>query len=408
MNNNNLKYDFNLENKKSNNNKSHYIGARALFDPLFIPDSLINRSKEEDMIRGLLKDSTEDGFPTNISIYGMKGIGKTVLINKSIRDLKQIFYDNNKEPKNEIFLPIYINCESKEFEEILFNIAERLMNFKKMDLNYDFILNSDLVKIWNLIKLAIQKIKTPIILFLDSLEFIEPHIANKLTIFNKSEKIIQITSFNMPKCSPYLYEYEKPDWRLELGIYSNKDLLKISQDRCALAFKTPIEIDLHKFIIDLVTQFDKKIPGPIINILRELYPLIENSNNLSKENSEHKSHIIDANRVRDLCRYQFEGFSIDELTIADFVSETDVLERIFLDNLCNYFYQTNKYYINFQELKEKYILACESIEVKMNDESFYRTIKDLEKNTNYFWRVKSFSIFGSTEYSSVYTFKTNE
>lgn len=36
------------------------------------------------------------------------------------------------------------------------------------------------------------------------------------------------------------------------------------------------------------------------------------------------------------------------------------------------------------------------------------TIKDLEKNTNYFWRVKSFSIFGSTEYSSVYTFKTNE
>jgi len=35
-------------------------------------------------------------------------------------------------------------------------------------------------------------------------------------------------------------------------------------------------------------------------------------------------------------------------------------------------------------------------------------INDLEKNTNYFWRVKSFSIFGSSEYSQPYTFKTME
>ncbi|MHA1339398.1 MAG: hypothetical protein ACTSRZ_04190 [Promethearchaeota archaeon] len=346
-----------------------YIGAKALFDPFFIPEKLINRSKEEKYVKGLLKDAAEDRFSANIGIYGMRGVGKTVLINKAVKEVKQILLKQNENEGR--ILPIYVNCESKEFDQILFNIAETLAKYIGIEIDPEFILTSDSSKIWNLIKLLVQKVNEPIVLFMDSFEHIEPHLGNKLSIFCKTEKIIQINSFNLLKSSPFLYEFEKPDFKLQLGIYSNNNLLQISQDRCEVAFLKPIDLGLQKFIIDLIIQFDKCIPGPVINILREIYPLLE-SNSMSRKNS------INSCKIRDLCRYQFEGFSVDELTIADYINETSIVERIFLDNVCNYFYHSDEYYIDFKNLKEKFIMACESIEINMNEKSFYKILSNLE------------------------------
>jgi len=70
-----------------NNNKINYFGPKALFDPNFIPPSLLYRKKEEQTLHSILSDSISDDFCLNILYQGINGIGKKVIVNKVINDL---------------------------------------------------------------------------------------------------------------------------------------------------------------------------------------------------------------------------------------------------------------------------------------------------------------------------------
>lgn len=342
--------------------KDKFIGPRALYDKFYIPDRLVDRKKEEHSLFGLLNDAVVDQFSAQISLFGLKGVGKTVLINKSLKkmtELKSINYENN-------VLAIYANCEGKDLEQILFTIINSLAKKLNYDIDSQLILSSDLKRLWNLCKLLISKLKQQIIIFLDSVEYLNPNIINKVCNFAKTESIIVIQSYNIPKSSPILIDVNQPDYKLELGIYSNKSLLEIGQDRCKVAIKNPVEDELLKYVVDLTSLFDKKVPGSIMKVLRDLYPILEHN------------RIIDTSQVRDVCRYQFEGFSVDELGIADFISNSDILERVFLDNICGYFIRSNSYYISSLELQQNYQLACESLEESVSAAKYQSSIKQMQ------------------------------
>ncbi len=357
-----------------NSGKDVYIGPRALFDPFFIPDHLFDLEKDERNLCGLLSDAIIDNFPASISIYGIQGVGKTVLVNKTIESISR---ENSKINKNKIqFLPLLINCTSKDSHQIVFSMLNSLVNTLNSQINLgfeltpEFVLKSDISQLWNLFKFLNSKTKNiPKIYFLDSVEFSKPKIINKIMTAAISEPFILINSFNVPKCSPYLLDFKNPDFQIQLGSYSSKTLVNITQDRCKQSLRQPVGFfkTTSEFIVDLVCQFDKKVPGSCVRVLRELYPVL-NSN-----------AIINGSKVREICRGQFEGFSLDELSIAEFISESDILDRIFLDNLCSYFKNTSDFYINYDKLFVTYKMACESIEYKPKVYEFQKTLKRLNQ-----------------------------
>lgn len=347
---------------QNQNFNDKFVGPRALYDKFYVPDRLVDRKKEEDSLYGLLNDAIIDQFSTQVSLFGLKGVGKTVLVNKSLKKMTE--QESIKYEKN--IFAIYVNCESKDLEQILFTIINTLAKKLNYELNPDVILNSDANNLWNLFKLFISKMNQQIILFLDSTEYLNPNIVNKICNFAKTESIILIQSYNVPKSSPLLIDIFQPDYKLELGIYSNKGLLEIGQDRCKVAIKNPVDDELLKYVVDVTSLFDKKIPGSVMKVLRDLYPLLEHN------------RIIDTTQVRDVCRYQFEGFSIDELGIADFISESDILDRVFLDNICGYFIRSNNYYIPAMELQQNYQLACESLEESVSLSKYQSCLKQMQ------------------------------
>ena len=89
-----------------------YVGL-ALFDPKFIPPSLVNRDGELAELSSVLGDSIQDVCPVSILITGMEGIGKTSLTRKTLSLVKR---QQNSTP----FHGFFINCKDRTIEEILF------------------------------------------------------------------------------------------------------------------------------------------------------------------------------------------------------------------------------------------------------------------------------------------------
>jgi len=63
--------------------------------------------------------------------------------------------------------------------------------------------------------------------------------------------------------------------------------------------------------------------------------------------------------------------------MISYISESDLLNLIFLDNLSNYFLKNAHLYITIQELRELYYITCESIDYEKDIEEFKHLIVNL-------------------------------
>ncbi|MEJ2278745.1 MAG: hypothetical protein P8Y70_13515, partial [Candidatus Lokiarchaeota archaeon] len=124
-----------------------YYGPRAIFDPLFIPPTLLYRKKEVRTLYSLLKDSLNDQYSLNIQYQGINGIGKKVIVNKVLQELKQKKIINN-EDKN-----IFLNCNDKTTKEFIFLFLSELNNKLNLHIELKSFLNSNTPSFWNFLKL---------------------------------------------------------------------------------------------------------------------------------------------------------------------------------------------------------------------------------------------------------------
>jgi Cdc6-like AAA superfamily ATPase len=278
----------------------------------------------------------------------MKGIGKTALARKTIASLFE-----EKAIGSSNFDIYYVNCEEKESDQILFSLINSISQSLKYDLDPNSILNATLGSQFNLLTHLITKTSNfnrEILFLLDSIESIQPLFINKFVDVCSSQFCHLITSFNVLKSSPYLLDFKRPDFQFQLSTYSSEELKKISKDRCEAAFKCSINDDLIRYLTDLVTQFGYKVPESCLRILRDLYPIIEENPN------------IEPGKIQDACRCQFKGYTIDEISIAEFVSETEMIDRLALDEISSFFRTQSCFYISAQELATLYKIACENLE----------------------------------------------
>ena len=180
----------------SKSDKIQYVGARALFDPNFIPPVFIERKKKSELLHGVITDAIEDQYSTNINFYGLEGIGKNLLVNNflqdiSIKQVKASLKGKSSRNDNNVYI-LRVDCSEKDIEQVFFTILGQLCSIIKLQLNFNEILNLTAVKLWNSLKLIMDRLENPVILFLQKSENISPFYLTKLFKYAKNSNKIQI------------------------------------------------------------------------------------------------------------------------------------------------------------------------------------------------------------------------
>ncbi len=344
---------------KSNLN-NNYIGTKALFDPNFIPPRLLYRKKEEDSLFSILNDSISDEFCLNILYQGINGIGKKAIINKVLNDLlnqnKDFIQINN----------VFVDCKEKNIEEVIFSLLSEIITFSNINIDLRSILNSDISNLWNTFKFISNKVDSHLFFIFNNIEYLEPEIFNKFLQFSREANITLISTANKiirPGTIDLLSEF---DFKNRLNFFTYHELYAILKQRVLLSFSHEIDNQLIQYITDLICDQYVPVPGKGIDILRDIYPILKNKNNIS--NFE----------LLEICQNEFDNFQIsDEFSMFYYLSEEDILTVIFLDNLSNYFMRKMNYYISLEELQELYEISCETLEYNKNFNEFRKLTEEL-------------------------------
>ena len=333
-----------------------FVGPRALFDQSYIPPKILHRKSEEKSLFSILKDSLQDEFQLNILFQGTQGIGKKVIINKVLNDLTLL---------NPI-IKIKIDCSEKSLEEILVSLIIEVGRTSNFNFNYESLLNSSILDLWNLFKLTCRKVDRNITLVFNNIEHIQPEVFRKFLRYGKESKINVISTGNQVLRSSILEISSEFDFKKKLDYFTFSELNDIIKQRIFLAFSNEIDKDLIDLITDLIFEHHVPVPGKGIEILRELYPVLDQKMTLKRF------------EIYDILQNQFDTLQFtDEFSMISYISESDLLNLIFLDNLSNYFLKKANYYVSIKELRELYYVSCESIEYEKDIEEFKHLMVNL-------------------------------
>ena len=334
-----------------------YVGPRAIFDRDFIPPNILHRQKEERSLFTMIKDSLTDSFNVNILYQGIEGIGKKVIINKVIRDLNN-FHENDMN-----MWKIKVNCQEKNLEELIISILSEIDKIQGFKIDFHQILNCDLSDLWKLFKLACQKIEFKPIFVFNNIEHLDPKIFRKFIQYGREAKISLVSTINKI-LRPSSYDlYSQIDFKVNLNYFSYNQLHDILQQRVSLSFLQDIDKELIEYITDLIFENYVPVPGKGVEILKELYPFL---NDRPSQNFG----------LFEIIQNQFDPLQMsDEFSMLSYISEEELLTLIFLDNLSNFFLKKKIYYINISELKELYFVACENLDYKKSNNEFNDLIK---------------------------------
>ena len=336
---------------------SEFVGPRALFDQSYIPPKILHRKTEEKSLYSILKDSLQDEFQLNILFQGIQGIGKKVIINKVLKDISTF---------NTKLIKIQIDCSEKSLEEILVSLITEVGRKKNFNFDYKSFLNTSILDLWNLFKLTCRKVDNDITLVFNNIEHIEPEAFKKFLKYGKENKINLISTGNHVLRSSILENLSEFDFKKKLDYFSFSELNDIIKQRISLAFFNEIDNDVIDLITDLIFEHHVPVPGKGIEILRELYPVLNQKITLKKF------------EIYDILQNQFDTLQVtDEFSMISYISESDLLNLIFLDNLSNYFLKKANLYITIQELRDLYYITCESIDYEKDIEEFKHLIVKL-------------------------------
>ena len=235
----------------------------ALFDSTYVPPKILYRDKEKRILEKLVRDASEDNFPLNLIVFGIRGVGKTVLGNFSLK----------KQLSQEIF-PIYIDTYLKTEFEIANCIGLELGATQ----------DSEQPTIWR----YIQKngLDTPyrIVIMLDSINSQTNRNITKIIKKIKNAKMHTLSVMNFNNYLVMKKELKKQQllgFILGLDTFTERELLEITKQKIELAFPRELQGEIIEFITDVVTEFDLGRPATVVEILKMLYPVIAEGKDIS-------------------------------------------------------------------------------------------------------------------------------
>jgi len=195
---------------------------------------------------------------------------------------------------------------------------------------------------------------------------LEPEIFKKFLQYGKDTSVSFLATVNQALKPSTLDLISEFDLKKKLNYFSYKELFDILKQRVSLTFLCEVDKELVEFITDLIFEHYVPVPGKGIEILREIYPILNQQ--VSLNNLE----------ISEILRNQFDSLqATDEFSMLSYISEAELLTIIFLDNLSNHFSKNSNLYITIKELKELYFVSCESIDYEKDMEEFKNLITTL-------------------------------
>lgn len=304
----------------------------------------------------LLHDMTTDQKGSLSVLTGQKGTGKTLVL----QQVKLLY------PAPHYVL---IDCEEKDELGIVIDIIDSLSSLLGKDLNLELVLKIDFTAAWTMMLSLLGKLTSPFVLILYGTEYVKQSLVKKLmAITEKLKNFNLVLSFNVVGSSFRVLDNHESDLKLSFNQYSHSDLYQITKDRCDLAFPNGLTKSSISYIVDIISEFGTKVPGTCVNYLKEIYPTV----------IQEKS--IDAEGLRKLSQYFFDGQSLEAISLADFIIESDEVERLVLDNMVSYFKDADHSYIPFKEMKNAYLMGIEPFGYEKSSSEFAQIIKRLNDN----------------------------
>ena len=353
------------DNSNSEINAIPFIGPKAIFDPNFIPPVYIPREKVAHQLEGIILDAMDDGYTTNVNLYGLKGVGKNLMINHFIENLaleKNILSatvpleNGTKNPPTsaddleEQVLFMRVDCSQNNIDQTYLSIIDRLIQNLNISLDLAELIQQSTAKLWHVVKVLVRKVKYPVLLYLQNSEHLGRDYLTTFYAFSKQTRNLQLLTGINSGVQRYSFKhYADMDHRIQMDTYTLSELHRITDDRSKMAFKESISVEAVHMVVDYIQEFDLKVPGACINYLQEVYPIIQNNRELHAED------------MRNISQFYFDGFSLDAFSMADYVVNTNIEDRLFLEYIVNYFQSHDRFYIPFNEIKQAYQMTCEEL-----------------------------------------------
>ena len=336
-----------------------YCGAQALFNRDFIPHRVYNQRRHLDEMDHLLFDSHEDQQPSLSIVTGIKGTGKNLLMNQ----LKQKCTADIQETL------VSVDCENKTLSQILFSLVSKVMTLLHLPLDPALLCMMSAKEYWAHLKRYAVKLESPLTILLNSAEFLDKKCLLKLIDFShRYGKFNLVLGYNIPGSSLQILDIYQSDYKCNLDKYEQQDLYHITRDRCHQAFDFEISTNTISYVVDMIEEFGQQTPGACINYLKELYP---------KAMDQHE---VEAETCRLISQYCIGQHSFSTLSLADFIVEADMLERLVLDNCISTFKQYDAFYLSFDQLRECYDCGCETLEYDSSAREFYQIVQTFNQN----------------------------
>ena len=316
------------------------VGPAAIFDPLSIPPELLHRERELKAAETFVENGISSQYPLHIVVSGIRGIGKTVFANYLAERIRKEYgfpkvFINMNNPESRIFLNKVVYGKNFHFRE-----RDRLIDRAHKN-SFLILVMDDVDPYSNMFCRFLKKSRERNIIVIAS--------GDSRSLLRKSH-----SSF----CSHL-------DFVLKLGIYTPSQFFDITLQRVKLAFPIEVDIEVIRYITDLVCEFDVNRPSVSIEILRRLYPLVVSGEEITVE------------VVRE-CSHDLLWVLNDDLVVLDALRCMRIESILLLEKIASHLARrVKKAYLSIKETRELYYLLCEEMEDKTAKYLFNECLDEL-------------------------------
>jgi cell division control protein 6 len=333
------------------------ISPKGLFDPYYVPDRLLHREREMQMIDSVYRDSYDDDYGINCLVHGITGVGMTVFSRYFLTKIIPEQFDS---------YTIYVDAKHKDVLEIVAELNDKIHRLSSRPITVAF----DLDKLWMQFKRTAAASSRRGVFVIDNIDENNEEVYTKVAMLSKEIKASTIGVLNShdyrlltkAPATQMAYDFEVP-----LDTYTQSQLYDIVRLRVEDTFPLGLTDEIVRYIADLVCEFQASTPRTSIEALKALWPLAQRGQEITSDIVRSAT-----SRITTL------GQDDDYMDLIDTISMNDFMTLLVLEALSEHLmrYKTETY-IDRQTLNELVMIKCEEIGVKHSVDDIDKSLQTL-------------------------------
>ncbi|MDF1539376.1 MAG: hypothetical protein P1Q69_10795 [Candidatus Thorarchaeota archaeon] len=346
-----------MKNKLLSTMRRADISPKGLFDPYYVPSTLLHRERELDTIGGIYADSYSDDYGINCLVHGISGVGNTAFSR---------YFLTKVVPESFDAYTVYVDAKNKDTLEIVSEMSDKIHRQTNTPVTFAF----DLDVLWLQLKRTASASPRKGVFVIDNIDESNEEIYSKVARLSKEIKASTIGVLNSHdyrlltkgNASHMAYDTELP-----LDTYTQSQLYDIVRMRVEDTFPHGLTDEIVRYVTDICVEFDASKPKTSVEALKALWPMAS------------KGQEIDSDTVRAATAH-ISTFAHDEdyMDTIDTISMNDFMTLLVLEALTEHLmrYKTETY-IDRQTLSEIVQVKCEEQGVRYAEEDIEKSLQTL-------------------------------